>query len=78
MRKAIATVVRVSGHCSAGYKSGDKIIVNLNNACIDKEQSYNLCIFALNAILANMARIRRWLHVLTLQQGLVGMLFLEL
>jgi len=59
MRKAIATVVRVSGHCSAGYKSGDKIIVNLNNACIDKEQSDNLCIFALNAILANMARIRR-------------------
>lgn len=56
MREAIATVVQVTGHCNAGYKSGDKVVVNLNNACIDKEQSDNLCIFALSAILTNMAR----------------------
>jgi hypothetical protein len=32
--------------------------VNRDTACIDKEQSDNLCIFALNAILASMGRIR--------------------
>ena len=57
MRRAIARVVRVTGTCNAGYKVGDKITVNLDNACIDKAQSSNLCIFALSAILANMARI---------------------
>lgn len=58
MRRTIATVVRVAGTCNAGYKLGDKVIVNLDNACIDKEQSDNLCIFALSAILSNMSRIR--------------------
>lgn len=58
MRKAIATVVRVTGTCNAGYKVGDKVVVNLENACVDKEQSDSLCIFALSAILANMSRIR--------------------
>lgn len=50
MRRAIATVMRVTGTCNAAYKVGDKVIVNLDNACIDKEQSNNLCIFALSAI----------------------------
>lgn len=59
MKRAIATVVRVSGTCNAGYQVGDKVIVNLDNACIVKEQSDSLCIFALSAILANMSRIRR-------------------
>ena len=59
MRRAVATVVRVTGTCNAGYKSGDKIIVNLDNACINKEASRNLCIFAISTILANMSRIRR-------------------
>jgi len=58
MRRAIATVVRVTGRCNAGYKLGDRVIVNLDNACIDKERSDELCIFALSAILANMSRTR--------------------
>ena len=58
MRQAVATVTRVAGKCNAGYQIGDKIVVNLENACIDKEHSGNLCIFVLNAILANMSRIR--------------------
>ena len=59
MKRAIATVVRVTGTCNAGYQVGDKVVVNLDNACIEKEHSNNLCIWALNAILANMCRIRQ-------------------
>ena len=59
MRHAVAEVVRLKGTCNAGYRSGDKVVVNLDNACIDKKQSDSLCIFALNAILANMSRIRQ-------------------
>lgn len=59
MRRAIATVVQVVGTCNAGYKVGDRIIVNLDTACIDKGQSDNLCVFALSSILANACRIRR-------------------
>ncbi len=59
MRRAVATVVRVTGTCNAGYKIGDKILVDLDNACINKEESGNLCIFAISAILANMSRITR-------------------
>ncbi len=58
MRTAIATVVRVTGACNARYQIGDKIIVNLETACIDKAQSGNLCLWALSAILANLSRIR--------------------
>lgn len=59
MKRAIATVVRVTGTCNAGYQVGDKIVVNLDNACIEKEHSNDLCIWALSAILANMCRIRQ-------------------
>ena len=59
MRRAIATVKRVTGKCNAGYKLGDKVTINLDNACIDKAQSDNLCIFAISAILANVTRTRR-------------------
>ena len=59
MRRTIATVARVTGQCNASYRVGDEIIVNLDDACIDKERSDNLCIFALNAILASMSRIRQ-------------------
>ena len=59
MRRTIATVARVTGQCNAGYRVGDQIIVNLDDACVDKEHSDNLCIFALHAILANMSRIRQ-------------------
>jgi uncharacterized repeat protein (TIGR04076 family) len=59
MRRAIATVTRVIGTCNASYEVGDRIVVNLDTACIDKEQSGNLCIWAASAILANMSRIRR-------------------
>lgn len=58
MRRAIATVVRVTGACNAGYQAGDKIVVDLETACIDKEQSGNLCLWALSAILASLSRIR--------------------
>jgi uncharacterized repeat protein (TIGR04076 family) len=58
VKRAIATVVRVTGTCNAGYEVGDKVVVNLDTACINKEQSDNLCIWALSAILANMCRIR--------------------
>ena len=57
MRHAVAEVVRLTGSCNAGYRLGDKVVVNLDNACIDKKQSDSLCIFALSAILANMSRI---------------------
>lgn len=57
MKRATATVVRITGICNAGYQVGDKVIVNRDTACIDKEQSDNLCIFALSAVLANMCRI---------------------
>lgn len=56
--RTIATVTRVSGSCIAGYEAGDRIVVNHDDACIDKERSRKLCIWALNAILANMCRIR--------------------
>lgn len=59
MKRAIGTVVRVTGICNAGYQVGDKVVVNLDTACIEKEQSNNLCIFALSTILANMCRIRQ-------------------
>jgi uncharacterized repeat protein (TIGR04076 family) len=59
MKRIVATVVRVTGTCNAGYRVGDEIVINLDDACIVKEQSDNLCIFALGAILANMSRIRR-------------------
>lgn len=59
MKTAIAKVVQVTGNCNADYKLGDEIIVNLDNACVDKEQSDNLCIFALSAILSNMSRIKQ-------------------
>ena len=58
MRRATATVVRITGTCNVGYRMGDKIVVNRDTACIDKEQSDHLCIFALNAVLANLCRIR--------------------
>lgn len=59
MKRAIATVVRVTGTCNAGHQVGDEVVVNLHTACIEKEHSNNLCIFALSAILANMCRIRQ-------------------
>ena len=58
MRRATATIVRVTGKCNAGYQLGDQILVNLETACIEKERSDNLCIYALGAILASMTRIR--------------------
>ena len=57
MKRTIATVTRVTGTCNAGYRVGDKVVVNRDVACIDKERSDNLCIFALGAILVNMCRI---------------------
>lgn len=59
MQRAIATVVQVTGTCNAGYRIGNQVIVNLDTACIDKECSSSLCIFALGAILASLSRIRR-------------------
>ncbi|MFQ6102036.1 MAG: hypothetical protein ACE5OS_12505 [Anaerolineae bacterium] len=57
-KRTIATVVQVTGTCNAGYQIGDRVIINHDTACIDKEQSDTLCIWALNAVLANMCRIR--------------------
>jgi uncharacterized repeat protein (TIGR04076 family) len=57
MKRNIATVRRVIGTCNAGYQVGDQIIVNRGTACIDKERSGPLCIFALNAILNSLCRI---------------------
>jgi uncharacterized repeat protein (TIGR04076 family) len=59
VKRAIATVVQVTGSCNAGYEVGDKVVVSLDTACINKEQSGDLCIWALSAILANMCRIRQ-------------------
>jgi uncharacterized repeat protein (TIGR04076 family) len=53
----VATVRCVTGTRNAGYRVGDKIVVNRDTACIDKARSGSLCIFALNAILVNMCRI---------------------
>ncbi len=64
MRQTVATVERVAGICNAGYHVGDKIVVNLDDACVVKDQSDKLCIFALGAILANMARLRRGEQIL--------------
>jgi uncharacterized repeat protein (TIGR04076 family) len=38
MKRTIATVVRVTGKCNAGYQAGDQIIINRETACIDKEK----------------------------------------
>ena len=57
MRRSIATVRCVTGTCNAGYQVGDQIIVNRDTACIDKERSDGLCIFALSAILNSLCRI---------------------
>lgn len=59
MRRAIATVERVSGTCNADYQVGDRINIDLDTGCVDKEGSDNLCIFALSAILAGIGRIRQ-------------------
>ena len=59
MRRAVAAVVRVTGICNAGYRVGDQVVIDLDTACIDKEQSDQLCVFALGAVLANMGRIRQ-------------------
>lgn len=64
MRRATATVVRVTGTCNAGYRLGDKVVINLDNACIDKKESDNLCIFAVSAILSNMSRTRQGEEIL--------------
>ncbi len=57
MKRTIATVTEVTGTCNAGYETGDKIVVNRDTACIDKDASDGLCIFALRAILSSMCRI---------------------
>ena len=57
MKRNIATVRSVTGTCKAGYCVGDQIIVNRDTACIDKQESDSLCIFALNAILNSLCRI---------------------
>lgn len=57
MKRNIATVRYVTGTCNAGYRVGDRIVVNRDTACIDKDQSGPLCIFALNAILNSLCRI---------------------
>lgn len=57
MKRTIATVTRVTGTCNAGYQVGDRIVVDRDAACIDKDASDGLCIFALRAILSNMCRI---------------------
>jgi uncharacterized repeat protein (TIGR04076 family) len=57
MKRTTATVVRVTGKCNAGYQVGDRIVIDRATACIDKVQSDQLCIFALNGILANMCRL---------------------
>lgn len=57
MKRTIATVTCVTGTCNAGYQVGDRIVINRDTACIDKEQSGSLCIFALGAILVSMCRI---------------------
>jgi uncharacterized repeat protein (TIGR04076 family) len=57
MRRTIATVTRVTGTCNAGYEDGDRIVVDRDTACIDKDASDGLCIFALGAILSSMCRI---------------------
>ena len=57
MRRTITTVTRGTGTCNAGYEVGARVVVNRDTACIDKESSNSLCIFALGAILSNMCRI---------------------
>jgi uncharacterized repeat protein (TIGR04076 family) len=57
MKRTTATVVRVTGTCNAGYRVGDRIVVDRATACIDKARSDQLCIFALNGILANVCRL---------------------
>ena len=57
MRRNIATVKRVTGTCNAGYRVGDRIVVDRDTACIDTDRSGPLCIFALNAILNSLCRI---------------------
>jgi uncharacterized repeat protein (TIGR04076 family) len=57
MRRTIATVRCVTGTCNAGYQVGDRVVINRSTACIEKEQSDSLCIFALRAILSSMCRI---------------------
>jgi len=57
MSRTVATVTRATGTCNAGYEVGDRIVVDRDTACIDKEASDQLCIFALGAILSSMCRI---------------------
>jgi uncharacterized repeat protein (TIGR04076 family) len=57
VKRNIATVTRVTGTCNAGYQVGDQVVINRDIACIDKEASDQLCIFALGAILSSMCRI---------------------
>jgi uncharacterized repeat protein (TIGR04076 family) len=64
MKEVIAKVVQVMGNCNAHYRLGDKVVVNLKNACVDKDQSGSLCIFALSAILSNMVRIKQGKKIL--------------
>jgi uncharacterized repeat protein (TIGR04076 family) len=58
MKRTVATAMQVTGNCNAGYRVGDEILIDCDTACIDKEQSGALCIYALSAILASMGRLR--------------------
>lgn len=58
MGKTVATVTQITGTCNAGYRVGDQVVVNRDTACIDKQRSDSLCIFALSAILASMCRLK--------------------
>lgn len=57
MKRNIATVRCVTGTCNAGYQVGDQIVVNRDTACIDRDRSGPLCVFALYAILNSLCRL---------------------
>jgi len=49
MYRLVLEVERVKGHCAAGYKLGDRIVIE-EGFIISKESS-NVCLYALGALL---------------------------
>ena len=65
MKIAEAKVVKVSGKCNAGYKIGDSIFIDRDKSLINKNESDNLCIWALISIASNMCRVDENESILT-------------
>jgi uncharacterized repeat protein (TIGR04076 family) len=55
--KVILEVKNVKGECAAGYKAGDKIV--LDGFLINTKESCNVCLYAMGALLPYLTVLHR-------------------